>query len=143
MFKTSNDVIQFVDKLEEFIRAAVTNMASLHVEDAVYLNKKRGEFQDCISQLAGVIEKQVDESKTYACPDCGSEMVARTNRQNGEKFWGCKKYPDCRGTRDSAGLSKQEKYELQYKKEVVNQQDGFSFNKKRHAATEVSPETTE
>ncbi|WP_081423884.1 topoisomerase DNA-binding C4 zinc finger domain-containing protein [Celeribacter ethanolicus] len=26
-------------------------------------------------------------------------MVERTNRQNGEKFWGCSRYPKCRGTR--------------------------------------------
>lgn len=34
------------------------------------------------------------------CPKCGSEMILRTAKQGsnqGGKFWGCSKYPDCRG----------------------------------------------
>lgn len=37
-----------------------------------------------------------------ACPDCGSEMVERTSKRGsgaGSKFWGCKTWPRCRGTR--------------------------------------------
>jgi restriction system protein len=36
------------------------------------------------------------------CPKCGSEMVLRTSRQGknaGGKFWGCPRYPACRGIR--------------------------------------------
>lgn len=33
------------------------------------------------------------------CPKCGSELVERKNRNNGEAFWGCSKFPKCRGTR--------------------------------------------
>jgi predicted RNA-binding Zn-ribbon protein involved in translation (DUF1610 family) len=32
------------------------------------------------------------------CPTCGGEMVVRTNRQTGEKFLSCKKFPECRGS---------------------------------------------
>jgi restriction system protein len=35
------------------------------------------------------------------CPKCGKEMVLRTARrgpQAGQKFWGCKGYPDCKST---------------------------------------------
>lgn len=39
------------------------------------------------------------------CPDCGGEMMPRTNRAKGTKFWGCKRFPACRGTRDTDGLS--------------------------------------
>jgi hypothetical protein len=34
------------------------------------------------------------------CPKCGSDMVLRTARSGanqGEKFWGCSRYPQCRG----------------------------------------------
>ncbi|MDX2081838.1 MAG: restriction endonuclease [Terrimicrobiaceae bacterium] len=34
------------------------------------------------------------------CPRCGGEMVIRTakkGRNAGDKFWGCRRYPDCRG----------------------------------------------
>lgn len=30
------------------------------------------------------------------CPKCEAEMVVRTNRLNGNKFWGCTNYPRCR-----------------------------------------------
>lgn len=33
------------------------------------------------------------------CPRCGSELVERTNRHSGEKFSGCSRYPQCKGTR--------------------------------------------
>ncbi|MBS0328124.1 MAG: restriction endonuclease [Proteobacteria bacterium] len=36
------------------------------------------------------------------CPRCGSRMVLRTTKKGagvGSKFWGCSRYPACRGTR--------------------------------------------
>jgi len=30
-------------------------------------------------------------------------MVERTNRQSGEAFYGCRRYPDCTGTRNVYG----------------------------------------
>lgn len=40
-------------------------------------------------------------------------MVPRTNRKDGTKFWGCKSFPKCDGTRNSMGLSKEEERNLQ------------------------------
>lgn len=40
---------------------------------------------------------------TPSCPSCGSPMVGRTAKRGanaGAKFWGCSKYPGCRGTRE-------------------------------------------
>lgn len=37
-----------------------------------------------------------------ACPQCSSAMVQRTAKRGntaGERFWGCSRYPTCRGTR--------------------------------------------
>lgn len=34
------------------------------------------------------------------CPKCGSDMVQRSNRRTKDHFWGCTKYPACRGTRE-------------------------------------------
>ena len=44
------------------------------------------------------------------CPKCGSAMARRTARRGsraGEEFWGCSRFPLCRGTRpiDSAGAA--------------------------------------
>jgi restriction system protein len=36
---------------------------------------------------------------TPDCPSCGAPMVKRTNHRSHETFWGCPKYPSCRGTR--------------------------------------------
>ena len=33
------------------------------------------------------------------CPNCGATMIKRSNRRTREGFWGCPKYPSCRGTR--------------------------------------------
>lgn len=38
-------------------------------------------------------------SSDPVCPKCGEEMVRRSNRQTKVPFWGCTKYPACRGTR--------------------------------------------
>jgi len=42
-------------------------------------------------------------NNTPACPKCASTMVLRTAHKGvnaGNKFWGCSKYPDCKGTRE-------------------------------------------
>ena len=37
------------------------------------------------------------------CPICESVMVQRTRRSDDSLFWGCTKYPDCKGTRNEDG----------------------------------------
>lgn len=42
------------------------------------------------------------DASTPVCPSCSSAMVMRTARrgaQAGSRFWGCPRYPACRGTR--------------------------------------------
>jgi ATP-dependent DNA helicase RecQ len=42
-----------------------------------------------------------DSTTSPACPKCSSAMTLRTARQGpnaGEQFWGCTKYPKCKGT---------------------------------------------
>ena len=34
-----------------------------------------------------------------ACPECGADLVLRTARKTGNSFYGCRKFPKCRGTR--------------------------------------------
>jgi len=42
------------------------------------------------------------KSGTPICPRCNASMVKRTNRKDGSMFWGCPRYPKCRGTRSEA-----------------------------------------
>jgi len=47
------------------------------------------------------------------CPKCGGKMHERTNKADGNKFWGCCSYPDCRGTvniEDAAGAGEAPEY---------------------------------
>ena len=39
--------------------------------------------------------------KAPSCPKCGGEMVQRTAKKTGNKFWGCSGYPECDGIVDS------------------------------------------
>lgn len=64
------------------------------------------------------------------CPVCSGDMISRTGKFG--VFWGCKAFPECKGTRDSEGLSKQDRakargeiYELD-DKDVTNR---FSFKR--------------
>lgn len=43
-----------------------------------------------------VAKRQNDAAK---CPRCGAKLVERANRQSGEQFLGCSRFPRCKGTR--------------------------------------------
>ena len=50
--------------------------------------------------LAGTAPIAPAQKTAPTCPKCGSEMVLRTAKNGanqGEQFWGCSKYPNCRG----------------------------------------------
>ncbi len=45
---------------------------------------------------------QTDQTASPACPICGSVMAVRTAKKGpraGGQFWGCSKYPACKGTK--------------------------------------------
>lgn len=52
-------------------------------------------MRECVESTlgAGLPEQQPN------CPVCSEPMVKRKNRQNNQSFWGCGRYPACRGTR--------------------------------------------
>lgn len=39
----------------------------------------------------------------HKCPKCNAPMLERYNKSSGEMFYGCSKFPECRGTRQSDG----------------------------------------
>lgn len=41
--------------------------------------------------------------ENVACPLCGGQMVSRLNVAKQQRFWGCKDYPTCKGTRNTDG----------------------------------------
>lgn len=58
-----------------------------------------------LTQLIGDVQKQKQAkpvSYDSSCPTCGNSMVMRTARRGktaGSRFWGCSRFPKCRGTR--------------------------------------------
>jgi restriction system protein len=49
---------------------------------------------------------QTQQEVARACPKCGSEMVLRVAKKgphSGKKFWGCSKFPGCRGVVSAGG----------------------------------------
>ena len=56
------------------------------------------QVQSHISRSSSIKQSQFANQK---CPLCGSEMVKRTAKKGanaGSEFWGCSKFPKCRGT---------------------------------------------
>jgi len=67
------------------------------------------------------------------CPECDGEMISRSGKYG--IFWGCKKFPECKGTRDNMGKSKQDRDEEKIKREsdgyewTSNERDKIRWNK--------------
>jgi len=140
MFTSDEQVAAFVDITEKFVLMVINHSNSSNTESATHLNKMRDTYEKFLMAISGLSVASNTEPEELLCPDCTSEMALRTNRQNGNKFWGCKKYPNCKGTRDENGLSKADRDEKKHKEEQVQQDSGFSFNRdKRNPVTEVSP----
>lgn len=41
--------------------------------------------------------KVMNGKETKKCPECGAEMTKRKGKKTGKEFWGCSKYPECKG----------------------------------------------
>lgn len=43
------------------------------------------------------MNKQNEDETVYGgdCPMCAARLVPRTNKRNGQTFWGCSNYPRC------------------------------------------------
>lgn len=135
MFKDREQANAFVSHLEVLIKAI--NIS----REEPFINEIKKTLVDHICVLSGIVqvaaptpEKVIEEKyPTLLCPDCGGEMALRTNRTNGNKFWGCKKYPLCRGTRGEDGLSKEEReakrVSLPNLVEAIKHDPGFTFNR--------------
>ncbi len=67
-------------------------------ENAIYwLDAKR--LPTFIDPDAMPPQAEIAADRDSRCPLCGATMVRRTARQSGRKFWGCVRYPTCRGKR--------------------------------------------
>jgi len=54
-------------------------------------------------QIKTLRETGATAAKVPSCPTCGSPMRQRSNRKTGRSFWGCSRYPRCKGYRPYSG----------------------------------------
>jgi restriction system protein len=86
-----------------FTPAAVTFAAGKPIEligFAALLELIRGVQES--ANIAPPLPEKEQNQRAPVCPRCGSEMVMRKARQGaraGQSFWGCPRFPECRGMR--------------------------------------------
>lgn len=51
-------------------------------------------------------QSEIAADRRDRCPLCGAPMILRTARQSGNRFWGCSRYPVCKGKRFSAAADR-------------------------------------
>jgi ribosomal protein S27AE len=63
-------------------------------------NKEKLEEFKSVQQKFEIKDENFEEVKIPLCPKCGSSMTLRTAKNgsySGRNFWGCPKYPKCKG----------------------------------------------
>lgn len=64
---------------------------------------EQGGYREQLTQARMAQRGQPQPNKCPSCPDCSAVMrwrSAKAGRNAGSSFWGCSKYPECRGTRE-------------------------------------------
>jgi len=80
----------------------VVTSGDFSTDARIFANGRNIELMNA-GKLLSIMGKPQPEVTAPDCPSCGSPMVQRVARQGaraGRSFWGCPKYPACRGTRD-------------------------------------------
>jgi restriction system protein len=100
----ANAVLCLIHQANYLLDQQITALERQFVSDGGYTEQlaamrraERARQQE--SGSAGPAQPAVDAPH---CPKCGQAMVLRTARQGsnaGSQFWGCARYPDCKGTR--------------------------------------------
>jgi len=89
------------DFVNHVFKAANLPLVHFPVQRSYSQNELRSKLSTYISNTK-TSKEQTDQSQVLSpnCPKCGSEMVlriAKRGENQGEKFWGCSRYPECRG----------------------------------------------
>jgi hypothetical protein len=56
---------------------------------------ENGKTYTALDEFKEYLHKRQPEEPNRVCPICGGRLVLRTNKSNGEQFWGCHDYPKC------------------------------------------------
>lgn len=89
------------DFVNHVFAAASLPLMHISVQRGYSQSELKTKLSACLSG-AQIMVKQPEPIKDSSprCPKCGSEMILRTAKRGenqGGKFWGCSKYPECHG----------------------------------------------
>ncbi len=76
---------------------------SLGLIDVTDLSDLSGGRDGTASELISILIEKSNEQEVPECPKCNSRMAYRKagkGKNKGKVFWGCTKFPACRGTRE-------------------------------------------
>ena len=92
------------------VKQGIFITTSTFTEDARQFGKENGlillDGEELFNEIKGLNEEGERRLLEFAtegdywvpsCPNCGIKMKERKNRISGRKFWGCSKFPRCRG----------------------------------------------
>lgn len=81
--------------------ARVINMLNRQMESQGETFQEEGGFREKLTTLR--VEARAKQQEAPACPECGAPMArlrAKSGKNAGRTFWGCSKFPDCKGLRE-------------------------------------------
>ncbi len=81
--------------------ARVINMLNHQMEAQGETFKEEGGFREKLTTLR--VDARAKQQDAPTCPECGAPTVHRTAKSGknaGRSFWGCAKFPDCKGLRE-------------------------------------------
>jgi len=71
----------------------------LNIAGNIYINKcVAGSAQVIVFYSPSKFITRKSDGSEPKCPKCGSSMRKLSNRENGNLFWGCTDFPNCRKT---------------------------------------------
>ena len=95
--KQTSLILELSDRLEMSIDE------SLGLIDVTDLSDLSGGRDGTASELITILIEKSNEQEVPECPKCNSRMAYRKagkGKNKGKVFWGCTKFPACRGTRE-------------------------------------------
>jgi predicted RNA-binding Zn-ribbon protein involved in translation (DUF1610 family) len=91
---------EFVEKVFQAAKLPLVRVPAKRAYTAAELDALLKPYSKKADEVIATKEPEKEKKADPCCPKCGSEMILRTAKSGanqGERFWGCSRYPQCRG----------------------------------------------
>jgi hypothetical protein len=104
---------QGIDAGEKGVGKALTYAEKYYLLEFFHVPTGDADDPDAIAPPTGTMPEDdpFGDEAAPKCPKCGGEMKRRTRRDGSGEFWGCIRYPECRGTIHISGTKAQSRRE--------------------------------